>query len=98
LALFAFIFASGFGAKEKEPVRRRRRKPAKIEEEEFDDEDDDEEPRTFAVIMGFLTHQLLSAKAALWRLILALWGLIVARREERSVPLRRERVEPTLSG
>lgn len=99
LALAAFIFAAGYGAREKERApARRRRKPAKVEEEDFDEDDDAEERRTFAVMMGFVTHQLLSMKAALWRLIVALWSLIVARREERSVRLRRERVEPSLNG
>lgn len=98
LALAAFVFAAGFGAREKERApARRRRKPAKVEEEDFDEDDDGEERRTFSVMLGFVTHQLLSAKAALWRLIVALWGLI-ARREERNAPLRRERMEPRLDG
>lgn len=101
LALASFLVAAGYGAQEKEkaPVRRKRA-AARVEEEEEEDEatdEDDQEDSRFAVMLGFVTHQLLSFKAALWRGIASLWGSATADRTEKAAAMRRERLEPRMN-
>lgn len=98
LALASFLVAAGYGAQEKEkaPVRRKRA-AARVEEQEDEASDDDQDDSRFAIMLGFVTHQLLSFKAALWRFLTSLWGSATADRTENAASMLRERLEPRMS-
>lgn len=93
-----FIFACGYGSREREAPRKPKRARRREEVVEEDDEDDDgNDRRFFSVAIGFLEHQALSIKAWIVRLFTSLFGLL-SQRGERNAPARRERMEPRMSG
>jgi S-DNA-T family DNA segregation ATPase FtsK/SpoIIIE len=94
LALAAFVFACGFGARESEDTGTRSPARARRDETEDDALPDADEPGRASVSLGWIAHEILSLKARIARI----YRWLVASDEPTAVTGRFDRHEPRLDG
>ena len=93
LMAVTFIFACGYGAKEKEHFP----EIEDIDDEPFEDVDEEKERRSFAVSLGWFFHGVMSTKARIGRVLSFLYSkFVTSGSEPRTAAF--ERQEPNLGG